>query len=271
MSSMNLRLFLIPGLMGLSAPPPGFTPQGAASAPLAELSSEVRELHALRARRLELLAEQRPVLEAREAILARLEGELARVRDDLEAARAERAAAEARLATLERAKGSVLEALRRAEEHARPLLERLATAIDAGITFRRGERAAQVRELRSGLDASQAQERIRPLTELWTALGEELRLARTIDERPETVRLQVDGRPLDVHAYVLRLGLVQELFVAEDGARAGLFDPRTGSLALPSSETASARVRAVMDVARGSRETQLVPAPVSLATSARKP
>ena len=255
---MNLRLFFLPGLFGL--PSASFGPPQD-EGPLNQLSSEVRELHGLRARRREVIEAQRPEAEAREETIRRLEAELARVRGELETAQSKREASDARLEVLQRAKSSVLAALQRAEEVARPFCDRLVSAIDSGVTYRRLERGSQTRDLRSALDAPSALDRIRPLTELWTVLGEELRLSRTIDERPETVRLDVEGRPMEVHAYVLRFGLAQELFVSEDGTRVGAFDPATKSLNA-ASEGTGVRVRQVMDVARGRLETQLAPAPV---------
>jgi hypothetical protein len=257
---MNLRLLLLTGLFGLA--PTAFDPPQE-EGPLAQLSSDIRELHGLRARKRELIDAQRPEAEAREETIRRLEAELARVSEQLETARAARAESSARLDVLRGAKSAVVDALQRCEEVARPFCDRLTSAIEAGVTFRRDDRASQVRDLRAALDSPGALERLRPLTEIWTLLGEELRLSRTIDERPETVRLQVEGRPLEVHAYVLRLGLVQELFVSEDSAYAGSFDPTSGVLNAAPSEASGASIRQVMGIARGRIETQLAPAPVT--------
>lgn len=102
------------------------------------------------------------------------------------------------------------------------------------------------------------------LTGLWTLLGEELRLSTSIDFWNDTVDLP-DGRRK--HAYIARLGLVQQTFVSEDGQSvglAGLQDELPWHTTL--SEREGRQVRDAASIFQQQQPPQFTPVPLALPT-----
>ena len=102
---------------------------------------------------------------------------------------------------------------------ARPIARRMALRISSGIPHRRDKRAAEFIEVDRILSLGDDKGNARALLRFWGAVAEELRLLKTRQLTNVEVPLG-DGRTK--HAYVARLGLVNELFVSEDGETVGI-------------------------------------------------
>ena len=161
------------------------------AAAMARIDAQIRTLEENRERlQVEAAGERKQAAE--------LESELGRERDALAGARA----------GLTVMAGSV-----------RPIAQRMALRISSGIPHRRDERAAEFVEVDRILSLGDDKENARALLRFWDAVAEELRLLKTRQLTNGEVPLG-DGRTK--HAYVARLGLVNEWFVSEDGETVGI-------------------------------------------------
>ena len=173
------------------------------------IRDQVEQLQELRGRALAARGEQA-------ALRVRLDGELAKLGADLERTEEETAQGRARVAALEGRRDAAalaeardvraVEALGNALQ---PAALRMAERVAKGIPYRRVERAEAL--LRTA-------ER-RDLPALWTVIEEELRLMKTRELFNAEVEVAPDCRK---HAYRVRLGLINELCVTEDGAEVGV-------------------------------------------------
>ncbi len=223
-----------------------------------EIRRLVEELQGLR-------SEQRMIEEDLAAQRAQLGEQITRLRDDLEIGRARVASATemdarqgARIALAQELRARIEEGLELSAGEARQLCETLGASIAQGIPFQREERSSRLTLIAAEL-AGEAEERARGLVELLGVLSEELRLAETIEERSTQIDLP-DGRR--VHAYVVRLGLVQEAFVSEDGLDAGISAPG-GTWRTDLDAVERAAVEDLVGSARGHRAAGLVPLPLT--------
>ena len=128
--------------------------------------------------------------------------------------------------------------------------------IAAGIPYRRDERAQRFAHLTEALRGNDPDARAAALSDYWAAATEELRLAGTMQLWNEPVKL--DGGKRQVNAYQLRLGLVNQLFITEDGHTAGTAAMRADTDWLPIAPDA---VRQTFDVARQQKSAQITPIP----------
>ncbi|MFQ5845846.1 MAG: DUF3450 family protein [Planctomycetota bacterium] len=96
---------------------------------------------------------------------------------------------------------------------------RVAARIRTGIPHRRSERAAQMAEIARLLGGDAAEKRAEALRRLCVAAGRELQLAAT---RELTTGQVMVAPGVSKHAYLLRLGLVNELCFTEDGGFVGI-------------------------------------------------
>lgn len=185
-----------------------------------------------------------------------VEAECAALRDKVKAAEAEFAAAhrdaEARVAVV-----------RAWAQAARPAAVRLAADIRTGIPHRRAARAAAFDEIAALLGEDAGPEpNAEGMRRFLAAAAQELQLAVTREVKSESVDL---GGGVRKHAYVARFGLVQEIFVTEDGTRAGI---ASHAAAAPwrifrAKEEVDA-ITAILDGARRRREPELLPVPFAL-------
>ncbi|MFT5288309.1 MAG: hypothetical protein ACI8QS_001279 [Planctomycetota bacterium] len=223
-----------------------------------EIRRLVDELQGLR-------SEQRLLEEDLAAQRTQFGEEIARLRDDLEIGRARAVGAtelsarrSARIDLARKLSARIEAGLKLSAGEASQLCKALGASIAEGIPFQREERAARLALIATEL-TGEPEERARGLVELLGVLSEELRLAETTEERSIQLELP-DGRR--VHAYVVRLGLLQEAFVTEDGVDAGLSVPGgTWRTDLNAGERAA--VENLVASARGHRAAELVPLPLT--------
>jgi hypothetical protein len=182
-----------------------------------------------------------------------VQGECAALRDTVRAA-------EADLAKLKREAESRSAVVGAWAKAALPAAERLAEDARAGIPYRRATRAAAFDEIAALLAPGRgAADHAEGMRRLLAAATQELQLAGTREVRSERVDL---GGGVFKHAYVARFGRVQEIFVTEDGAEAGIASRAADApwRVLRDPEEVKA-VTAILDCARRRREPELLPVP----------
>jgi hypothetical protein len=102
---------------------------------------------------------------------------------------------------------------------AAPVAERMEARVRTGIPHRRSERAGELGALARILGGDEEEGRAGALRRFCVAAGRELQLAATRELSTGEVAL---GEGRRKHAYLVRLGLVNELCVTEDGVYVGI-------------------------------------------------
>lgn len=203
-----LGVALFGGLKGLTA-------QSTTNASWARLlQKQLSELHDLRRQRQLAIAE----IKARDH---ELEDQIARLEQQAQAL-------EANVAELKDEHGDLEAEIHDADTHVYgfgdwqnhlckfvlPVAERLVLAIQRGVHYQRSERLKRARGLVTKLRAKDRAGRCEALREFFELCGEELQASRSFDFWNEPVELP-DGRR--VQAYQLRVGLLNQAFLSEDG------------------------------------------------------
>ena len=223
-----LRALFLVGLAGLLGPLAVGNPQKDERTVLAErIRAQVERIQESRG---EFLAAQRDHASA----LARLEAQIETLEENRDHLQVEASGERKRAADLESKLVLERDALARARADltamaasVRPIAQRMASRISSGIPHRRDERAAEFVEVDRILSLGDDKENARALLRFWGAVAEELRLLKTRQLTNVEVRL---GGGRTKHAYVARLGLVNELFVSEDGETVGIAARRAAEL-----------------------------------------
>jgi hypothetical protein len=187
---------------------------------LAEPEPDLAALLGEKTSQLEVIRRQREQLRAQRTKVDRQLAELrARVREMNEQVATERSLVE----RLERGaqNGTAQPAAREeiittAVRGVRLVVESLRSRARAGAAASRGERLDRVTLVADRLNSADPIQRGEALVDLWAFFEEELRQARTIELRNDAVIFD-DGK-LRKDAYRVRIGLVAELLVAEDGS-----------------------------------------------------
>jgi len=158
-----------------------------------------------------------------------------------------------------------LAAVRAWAQAARPVALRLAESIRAGIPHRRDARAEAFEQAAAllGTESEDGAAEAEGLQRFLAAAGQEMQLAATREVKSETVALSED---VSKHAYVARFGLVNEIFVTEDGTHAGIASRDAATpwrvLADPADVEA---ITAILDCVRKRRAPELLAVPFALA------
>jgi len=154
-----------------------------------------------------------------------------------------------------------LAALRAWAEAAQPVALRLGGAARKGIPHRRAARTEAFEGAAELLasDAGDGERAAEGLRRFLAAAALEMQLAATRELKSETVDL---GAGVAKHAYVARFGLVNEVFVTEDGTCAGFASRQEASpWRIASSPSERERITAVLDGVRKRRPPELVAVP----------
>lgn len=247
-------------LLAISVPP-GLPQSSEADRIKNEIRAAVEELHAVRAQHLAQIERAESEGAEIDAQIRRLETNVEEVEVYLADSRSKAEGIEQKIATAEAFSNRTTRFLDELCERAGSALSGWRPSLTGGVSWALEPRTAQLDRLIHAL-AGKGEERERALLEFWAFLNEELRLSHTLDERNQLVTLEGGGR--SEHAYVLRLGLLQELFVSEDGSLAGTYVPGAGWIPEPEPMAADG-IRNLMNVARGRAAADLVPAPFSSA------
>lgn len=204
----------------IGVPAPGQKALDAKRALARKIHETIERIHTRRAERLRLR-------EQHQAHTGEVERQIERMKDEIERTgavlREERKRVEelgARLEAARKIKRKGERLLSKAVEVAMPSVEKMTGRVSSGIPCRRKERREQIERIMAGLRSSVLREQADALVDYSTFHAEELRLANSIDLWNEPVLL--DGGKREVHAYQIRLGLVNQFFVSEDGRTIGL-------------------------------------------------
>ena len=104
--------------------------------------------------------------------------------------------------------------------HALAAASEVKQRIASGIPYKRAERLATIDDVIDGLKSDDPAGRGRAIQDFWTLYIEDLRLGRSIDLWNEPVL--IDGGKLRKNSYQVRLGLIGQFFISEDGEIAGI-------------------------------------------------
>lgn len=191
-----------------------------------ELRSKLEALHQLRAAR---FSEH----QAHRERLARVDRQIQRLKDDSRSVRslvdADRALilklkSAAQKAESERIGAALL--ISELADRALPIAQSTKKRIETGIPFQKDDRLARINAVVDGLaDASPIKKGL-AISELFSMAGEELRYARGIEFW--NTRLPIGDQK--IHAYVMRMGLVNQLYISEDGLQTGVYGPQEKGL-----------------------------------------
>jgi hypothetical protein len=142
----------------------------------------------------------------------------------------------------------------------------MAARVRIGVPYQHDSRLRRIEGVVTGLQSSEAAVQADALEGFWSYVGDELRHLRTTEFWNQPVTLP-DGRQLQ--AYQVRLGLVGQLFVTEQGDLAGL---ATGDNAatpwrtdLP--EAVTKQIRAVAEVLRQRKPPGVLAVPIDPPTA----
>jgi hypothetical protein len=186
----------------------------------AEPESDLETMLAEKTRQLQLVRSQRAQLRAQRTKVDRQLAELrARAGEMKEQVAAEQSLVERlerRARNAEERPAAQEEVIVTAAKGARLAMQDVRERIQAGAPVSRRERLDRVEVLLDRLSSADPIEQGEALVDAWSFLEEELRQARTIELRNEAVVFD-DGR-VRKDSYRVRIGLVGELLVAEDGS-----------------------------------------------------
>jgi hypothetical protein len=178
----------------------------------------VEALQRLRDERLGLEAAHREETEALRRQVEALESDRQKAAGGAASAREEARDLTERLAGARRSLEDLRRTLEALSRGAQPLAAAAALRIEGGIPFRRSERVAELRAAASLLEGAAA-DRAAGLRRLLAFLDSEQPLLRSTEVWSAPVALDAHTT---VHAYHLRIGLIGQAFVSEDGAVAGV-------------------------------------------------
>ena len=259
---MTIARLIIVGCLASAASPVLWAGEAAAHSRQARSIAEaVERLQSLR----EAARRERETFASRHGELRRQTERLRRELDDLEdevaSIRNEVDRLESRTNEIDRLTQRHRQTIDRALAAVRPAIVETRRRIASGVPYRRASRLARLDGLAADLTDDDPAARAEAAAGLWTLLLDDIALARRIESINEPVHTDDGARRM--HAWQVRIGLVQQAFLSEDGGTVGLSEPaeasawRTGL----SPERAGAVRRAVGILRRQQRPT-LVPLPL---------
>lgn len=205
--------------VGLAVCPLQAADPGGAANDVALLRDKLQEINALRRERMDLALEQRREQDRHETQTTRLTQQFTGVREQVTRLEEDLKQLESRLATEQQFIRSHEAVVDTVTVRAKPIAPAAAARVSQGIPFQLAARHAQASGVTKDLASDDASRRIRAVAALAEFLTEELRLAATRQLIAQPIHL--DNATRRVEAYQLRLGLVNQLFMSEDGEEAG--------------------------------------------------
>ena len=224
-----------------------------------QIRQKVEQVQAVRAQYRSAQAEY-------EAQQAEIDKQVQRLRTDLAAVGAEQRALGERVAQDEQSlkaqqasAGQARAAVGQMAAQSLPVVQDLQQRIERGIPFRAESRTALLGGIAGELHSGDAVAQATAMARLWSFLGEEVRLSRTTQMWNQEVPL-ADGRAR--HAYIVRLGLVNQVLATEQQDMAGLSDTGSaGGWRMNLDSPAQQQIFDAIDVLRQRRPPQLVLVP----------
>lgn len=225
-----------------------------------ELRAKLEAIHKLRATRLSKNQNHRERL-------ARVDRQIQRLKDDTRSVQAlvdadraliQKLKADTKKSESERIAAALL--ISELADRALPVAEKTKARIDAGIPFQKDDRLTRITAVVEGLKDKSPIKQGLALSELFSMAGEELRYARGIEFW--NTRLPIGEQK--IHAYVMRIGLVNQLYISEDGLQTGIFDPKADGLWRKAlSDQERDRVLNALRVLQGRQPPEIAPLPFS--------
>lgn len=223
-----------------------------------ELRTKLEALHQLRAAR---FSEH----QAHRERLARVDRQIQRLKDDTRSVQAlvdaDRALilklkAASKKAESERIGAALL--ISELADRALPIAKSTKGRIEAGIPFQKDDRLSRINAVVEGLQDESPIRKGLAISELFSMAGEELRYARGIEFW--NTRLPIGEQK--IHAYVMRIGLVNQLYISEDGLQTGVYGPKEKGLWRKTlSETERDQVLNALRVLQGRQPPDIAPLP----------
>lgn len=205
--------------VGLAACPlEAAEPPGAVN-DVALLRDKLQQINALRRERMDLALEQRRELDRHETQTTRLTQQFTGVREQVARLEEDLRQLESKLTSEQQSIGSHEAVADAVTASAKSIAPAAAARVSQGIPFQIAARHTQASGVTKDLASDDAARRIRAVAALAEFLTEELRLAATRQLIAQPIHL--DNATHRVEAYQLRLGLVNQLFMSEDGEEAG--------------------------------------------------
>jgi hypothetical protein len=230
----------------------------------AAIRSRVHAIEAARKRHLADRASLQQETERLDAAVAALAEQRDRSAEEVSELRQRLAQARTELQQRRAASGRELAAVRSWARAARPVALRLAEGIRAGIPHQRSVRAKAFEEAAAllGAESGDGKREAEGLQRFLTAVAQEMQLAATREVKSETVALDAE---VSKYAYVARFGLVNEVFVTEDGTHAGIASRDAASPWRVMRDPADVEaITAILDCVRKRRAPELVAVPFAL-------
>lgn len=252
-------------LLAAIALPAGAQQTDAPQADRAALARQIRQT----LRQLQQLREERRRLQQQHADrAASLDGRIAELEHQVSEIRNEVDRAQQRVNQLEQAIGKARQQRDRLEQSIETATEAVTAEaesvrqrIERGIPMDRADRAGEAASVAQRAAGEEVQEQTGAVEDYFSLMGQELRRAGSRNRWNEPVHL--DGGQRREHAYQVRLGLMSQMFVSEDGSLIGLAansSQRSWRTELDRSLERS--IRAAVDMMRERQPPQLSPVPV---------
>jgi hypothetical protein len=222
------------------------------------IRQQIEALHKVRARRLTAHQSHRDDL-------ARVDRQIERLGEDKESVREVVAAHQKSVLSLQqsaknrdRERMAAEQLIADMADKALPIVQQTLKRVDVGIPFQRGDRLIRIKDIIKGLKESSGISKGEALVDFFKLAGEELRHARAIEFW--NAPLQIGQQKL--HAYVVRLGLVNQIFVSEDGQQVGIFGAEErGSWRRDLTEGERAQLLSALKILQGRRPPELLALP----------
>jgi hypothetical protein len=223
-----------------------------------QIRDKIEALHQMRAKRLVEHQSHRDRLAQVDRQIQRLQEDKSRVQKLVKAnfTSVQALKQEAKTSDSERIAAELL--LADMAKEALPLALRCQARIQNGIPFLKEDRGARIDGIVQDLKGSSVLKQGRALVEFFSLAGEELRHARGIEFWNS--QLQVDQQK--IHAYVARFGLVNQIYISEDGRDMGVFDPKAkGSWRRDLSKDEKNQLLIALQTLQGRRPPEISPLP----------
>lgn len=228
-----------------------------------KIHDTLKELHAIRMER-QVLNEQQKLK------IAEVNGQIKRIENDIEKTTTdllgEKTIEDKMLSEIDKNmefKEATENLLSGSVERSLPVAIRIKERLDVGIPYRKRERQDKTNRIITGLEQSHLKDRAEAVLDCLSFIYEELRLADSISLWNEPVLLDEGKRSL--HAYQIRMGLVEQYFISEDGQVAGIAAKKPGQdWILQPDLVPREQIKLLLDTLQERRPPDVIPVPFSI-------
>ena len=226
----------------------------------------VEAIHAVRMKRLRMQEQYQARIDEIQKQIKRLEADL---KDTITDVHNEKACVDKLSAGIKRFKEfnkAVTYLLTKTTNMILPVLKRMQYRVAAGIPYHRDERLARVESIIEDVSNADIMTKGEGLKNFWLFVSEELQLAKSIKLWNEPVFLE--GGKRRKHAYQVRLGLVNQFFIAEDAVSIGLASKdAAGGWNMGLGELYCGKLRNALQILQQRRPPELISIPFTVMSS----